>query len=140
MSEKNFDFGKFREARLAEPDDISLLRFIFKKYLKDKKAMNKLLAEAEKEEQDDMALMLAESLKASETDLEMRKDLEIFVFRNNMLENVMRWLGLAKEKLIEEYNLQASVLGIKGQFKKSEEDLSGKTALKPAAKKNGFKN
>src|SRR3989338_6687336 len=62
MAEKNLDFGKFREARISEPDDLSLLRFIFKKYLKDKTMMKKLMDESEKNDQSDMAYMLAESL------------------------------------------------------------------------------
>ena len=136
------DFGKFREARISEPDDLSLLRFIFKKYLKDKTMMKKLMDESEKNDQSDMAYMLAESLALAEKGKGLDEELKIFIFRNSMLENVMRWLGLAsKEKLVEEYNLQASILGIKGEFKNNQKDFSGETTRRwVVGKKVGGKN
>jgi hypothetical protein len=142
MAEKKLDFGKFREARILEPDDLSLLRFIFKKYLKDKTMMKKLMDESEKDDQSDMVYMLAESLKLAEKGRGLDEELKIFISRNNILNNVMRWIGLAsKEKLVEEYNLQASILGIKGDFKNNHEDFSGKTTLGPVVKnKSAGKN
>lgn len=118
MSEKNPYFGKFKEIIISQPEDIKLLQFIFIKYLKDQGAIDKLVAEAEKEGQDDMALMLLESLKLAEKDKGVEEDLVTFITRNDMLDSVVRWLGLgSKEQLLDEYNLQASSIGIKSGLK-----------------------
>ena len=121
MSDKILDLGAFRELKISGPDDLRLLMFIFKKYLKgaeNKEFIEKLFIGASKDEGDDMAFMLIESLKLAEKGMKLDNDLNVFISRNDLLEKVIKWLGLEKDKLKEEYNLQASAMGIKGKPKK----------------------
>ena len=127
MSDKILDIGKFRELKISGPDDLRLLTFIFKKYLKVEKGekdeknkafIEKLFEEAGKDEEGDNAFMLIESLKLAEKGMKLDNDLNVFISRNDLLEKVIKWLGLEKDKLKEEYNLQASAMGIKGKPKK----------------------